>query len=262
MPTPFVSFLKTLPLKHTGDCSLLGIAPDATIYVEEIYGNEAWLAQHALRLDGTMIESIDEAHGENDDLAPLDLPLQIVKSKTCWHTMALNFAGPRHRGLRAPERTLDLVHPLTIQEKIGLARRYNLDIEPPLLLGIAESYVLAESQIVHPNLYFVCRRVRLAVALPEERTDDDGFPYDYETIVIYLAHFYERDQESTFSDVLGDLTETPLHRPMDCILYGDHLFIADGGADDRRSAIHVWHIDLPEEPTLTEEERLHKKLYG
>ncbi len=36
--------------------------------------------------------------------------------------------------------------------------------------------------------------MRLAVALTEERIDADGQPYDYDTLVLYLAHFYERDK--------------------------------------------------------------------
>ncbi len=72
----------------------------------------------------------------------------MIKPQTGWHTMALNFAGPRHRGMRAPERTLDLVRPLSIQEKMALIDRFRLDVPPPLLLGIAESYVLAETPIM------------------------------------------------------------------------------------------------------------------
>ena len=265
MDIPSVSFLATLPLKHNGDCNLIGVTPgsrdDLTIYAEEVYGEEGWLAQHSLRFDGSFSASVDEFFGTATDLKPLALPPEIVRPKTGWHTMALNFAGPRHRGLRTPERTLDLVRPLSIQEKMALIERLKLDLMPPLLLGIGESYVLAETEIIHPNLYFVCRRVRLAVALAEARLDADDQPYDYETQVLYLAHFYEREQEPAITDILGDLTAVPLRRPMDCLWTGNHLFIADGGADDRLSAIHVWQIDLPG-GSLSEAEKLQKKIYG
>ena len=128
------------------------------------------------------------------------------------------------------------------------------------LLGIAESYVLAESEIIHPNLYFVCRRLRLAYVLTEPATDADGQPYDYDTQVIFVAHFHDCDGELALADLLDDLTDVPLHRPMDCVLAGDKLYIADGGEEDRLSAIHVWKLELPE--PLTEEEKLRKKIYG
>lgn len=267
MKFPLISDPIRLPLLHSGDCTLLGVLPDVdsgaadcTIYAEEIYDEDGKIAQHALALDGSLLATVDEGSDETD-LHPLDLPPQRIKPQTGWHTMALNFAGPRHRGLRAPERTLDLVRSLTLPEKMALIERFRLDVPPPLLLGIADSYVLAETPIHAPELYFVCRRVRLAIALTEEQIDADGQPYDYDTQVIYLAHFYQRDQEPELTDVLADLNALPLHRPMDCLLVKDRLFIADGGAGDRLSAIHVWQLDLrDDEPS--EAEKLNKKLYG
>ena len=168
MKFPLISEPIRLPLRHNGDCTLLGVTPDYTVYVEEIYGDDAKIAQHALALDGSLLASIDEGDAADGELRPLDLPPELIKSHSGWHTMALNFAGPRHRGLRAPERTLDLVRPLSVSEKMALVNQLQLDVLPPLLLGIAESYVLAETLISAPNLYFVCRRVRIAVALTEE----------------------------------------------------------------------------------------------
>ena len=242
MEMPHVEHLTTLPLKHNGDCSLLGVCPDGTIYAEEFYGENAQVAQHALRLDGTMVDSVDEADGELESVQPLALPPDIHKPKTGWHTMDLNFAGPRHRGMRAPERTAELVLPMTIDEKMRFAKRLGLNVPAPMLLGVAESYVLAESDIERPHLYFVCRRVRLAVALEGERLDDEQQPYDYDTLVLYAAHFYHRNEELPLTVLLENLTDVPLHRPMDCLLLDDHLFIADGGEGERLSAIHVWRV--------------------
>lgn len=254
-----VSHVTTLPLQHEGDCSLIGVTPDRVIYAEEVYGDDGWVAQHALDFDGTFVESVDERDGVGD-LQPLPLPPAIVKPKTGWQTMTLNFAGPRHRGMRESDRTVDMVQTLGIEEKMILVQRLNPDILPPLLLGITDSYVLAETQIVRPALYFVCRRLRLAVALPEPQLDDEGQPYDYDTRVIYLAHFYNCTEELRFRDCLADLTDVPLYRPMDCLLLGDQLFIADGGDAGRLSAIHVWQIELPE--ILSDEEKLRRKIYG
>ena len=259
MLTPSISYIKTLPLKHKGDCSLIGVAPDQTIYAEEVYGEDGWIAQHEIQFDGEITKTVDEGEG-GENLQPLDVPANMTKPKTGWHTMGLNFAGPRHRGMRAPERTADLVQPLTIDEKMTFAKRLKLDLPAPMVRGIAESYVLAECDIVRPHLYFVCRRVRLALALPEERLDDEQQPYDYETRVLYAAHFYDRNEELPNAVLFDDLTETPLARPMDCLLQGDHLYIADGGDAERVSAIHVWKLDLPEREDT--ETWLRKKVYG
>jgi hypothetical protein len=132
---------------------------------------------------------------------------------------------------------------------------------PPAILGIAESYVLSESLIIRPSIYFVCRRIRIAYALPDVRLDANNQPYDYDTLLFYTAHFFDCAQEPSILDLLNDLTTVPLKRPMDCLITdNNHLYIADGGGDDRLNAIHVWHLDLPE--TLSEEEKLQKKLYG
>ncbi|HVU11577.1 MAG TPA: hypothetical protein VHD90_09875 [Phototrophicaceae bacterium] len=258
MDIPLIAHVATLTLKHPGDCSLLGVSPDETIYAEEVYGENAWVAQHALTSGSTLIESVDEAEG-TQEIQPLDLPDGTILSKSGWQTMALNFAGPRHRGLREPERIGDLVRPLDIQEKMALARRLRLDLPPPALLGLAESYVLAETRITPPNLYFVCRRLRLAIALPQAKLDADGQPYDYETRVLYLAHFYD-GSEIPFGKLFENLTDVPLHRPMDCLLVGSKLYIADGGDSERLSTIHIWQLDLPAVPSR--EEQLMKKIYG
>ena len=260
MPEHPVTHVTMLPLKHEGDCNLLGMTPEKTLYVEEVYGENGWIAQHQLLADGTFMQSIDEQNGTNDNLRPLDLPAGIVKPKTGWHTMALNFAGPRHRGMRGPERLLDLVRTLSIDEKMAVIDRFKLDVIPPMLLGVAESYVLAEAELRRPDMYFVCRRIRLAIALAETRLDEDEQPYDYETRVIYLAHFYDCEQEPPFIDLLGDLTMVPLQRPMDCLLLDEQLCIADGGDAGRLSAIHLWNVERP--APLTEAEKLNKKIYG
>lgn len=259
MPPLPVSHITTIPLRHNGDCSLIGVTPDGMIYAEEVYGDDAWVAQHALKPDGTVVESIDELDG-TAEIRALDLPPVIAKPKTAWQTMTLNFAGARHRGMREPERLLDLVQTLSFEEKLTLVERLNPKVAPPYLLGIAESYVLSEAPIARPALYFVCRRVRLALALPEAQIDADGQPYDYDTPVIYLAHFYDCNEALRVSDCLADLTGVPLHRPMDCLLVGDLLYIADGGSDERPSAIHVWQVELPE--VLSAEEKLRRKIYG
>jgi len=261
MQTASFNYLTSLPLKHNGDCSLIGVADDLTVHVEETYSEDAWLAQHTLRLDGTMIFSQDEDGGASFISQPLPMPPNLAKPHTCWQTMSLNFAGPRRRGLQGSERVRDLVRPLTVPDKIALVKRLRLNMPPPLLLGIAESYVLAEALLL-PDLYFVCRRVRLAFALPQEQVDGDGQPYDYDTLALYAAHLYPlvSSEETPLAETLEGLPGVEMVRPMDCVFHQNHLFVADGGDDSRLSAIHVWQVELP--PRETPDQRLSRKLYG
>ncbi|MBC7870447.1 MAG: hypothetical protein H7Y09_06375 [Chitinophagaceae bacterium] len=251
MIIPTLTYLTSISLKHQEDCSLLGAVTDDTsgtiLYVEEIYSADAWVAQHKITLKGEFLESIDEDFGVNDHITPLSIPSQAVKPQRGWHTMTLNYAGPRHRGMRETERVVDVIKPLSIAMKMALAQRFKLEA-PLIIIGMAESYVLAEIPLTRPNLFIVCRRMRLAIALPETKLDERGQTYDYDTLVIYRAHFHRRDtsSETLVEDLLEELPGITLNRPMDCLLYADHIFIADGGSGDLPSRIHVWHLQLPE----------------
>ncbi|NDJ59640.1 MAG: hypothetical protein GYB67_00865 [Chloroflexi bacterium] len=262
MARPILHYVTTLPLAHAGDCSLLGVTPAGTLYVEEIYSEAAWLAQHALNRDGTLVLSIDEDYGAHAVTAPLALPVDIVRPQRAWQTMRMNFSGARHRGLRGPERLLDLLRPLTVHDKMTLAALLDLDPTTPLL-GLAEYYVLAEAALAPPNLYVVCARVRLAYALPEAQIDADGEPYDYDTRVWFTAQVCDRTLGDTPSlmHTLADLPSVELHRPMDCLVHANQLYVADGGADDRVSCVHIWQIEHTD-PPLTREEAYLKRLYG
>ncbi len=253
--------IATFPLSHAGDCSLLGVGGDGSLFVEEIYG-DGWVAQHALSADGTLIASVDEQNGDATDLQPLPLPDDLKQPHAGWHTMPLNFSGPRQRGLREPERVLELVKPLTFAEKLLLHQRYALDV-PPLLLGLAESYVMAEAPLAGAWLFVVCRRIRVAAALPQPEHDEGGAAYDYDTRVLYLAHLFDRasDEPPTLLDPETDLISPALKRPMDCLVAGDRLYVADGGENERLSTIHIFQThDIPSRPSS--DDRQLKKLYG
>jgi hypothetical protein len=256
---PIFHPLFTITLLHRGDCSLLGAAPDGQLYVEEVYGVDGWMAQQHYAPDGALLNSVDEQDGANSNIAPLPLPDTIIAPKTGWHTMRLNYAGARHRGMRVSERLADLAQPLSIADKVALAGR--LGLQPMQIVGVAESYVLAETELIRPNLFLTCRRIRFAYALPEERRDADGEPYDYDTYVLYAAHLIDlaNEEERPISAMLDDLPG--LLRPMDCLLVGDRLYVADGGAADRPSCVHVWRVEWRDQP-LTPDEKLQKKIYG
>lgn len=261
--------LKSIPLHHAGDCSLLGVDltddGDFVLYVEEMYGEGGWLSQGAVTLTEKWLAHIDEKNGTTA-ITPLELPPTLKTPRSCWNTMRLNYAGPRHRGLRDPERLIDVLRPISIADKFAVVKRLDLSVPPPLLLGIAESYVLSEATVLHPDLFFVCRRLRLAYAFEQEQIDEDGLPYDYDTYVVHTAHFYDRrantDSEPPLIDALNTLPNVELRRPMDCIMIDDVLFIADAAnePDAKPSAIHVWRIDIPDEARHRPSEE--EKLYG
>lgn len=245
MHFPELRYQTALQLRHNGTCHILGVSPDLTVYAEEIYADEPWMAQHALRIDGTFISSIDEDHGTNTAVTPIPLPPDALRPQTGWHSSHLNYRGPRHRGLREPERVDSVVRNLSISARMQLIKWLGLDIPPPMVIGLAESFVLSEVELVRPNLYLVCRRVRLAYALAEPATDEDGQPYDYDTRVLHFAHFYDRDamiHEAPIETLIAGLPGVELRQPMDCARSGDHIFVADAGNEDNLSAIHVWRI--------------------
>lgn len=259
---PILHFIRTMPLKHGGDCMLLGVTRDLHIYVEEIYSEDAWIAQHCITPEGTIRESIDEDFGSRTALAPLTLPEGTTQPQRGWHTQTLNFSGPRHRGLRDLERVQEVVRPLPIQAKLTLSRHLPGDIPPPMVMGLAESYVLAEARLTRPQtnqknrpqLFVVCRRVRIAFALPQPAIDAHGNPYDYDSLVLHMAHLhhYDTHQDSTLDNPLAEIGDTlpqaDLYRPMDCVLCEDHLVIADGGDASRNSAVHLWRVEQPPVP--------------
>ncbi len=246
-------YLTSLPLAHTGDCRLLGVSSDLMVYAEEVYGDDGWMAQHALRLDGTLAALVDEDNGNNTAIQPIALPDDLAKPKTGWHTMDLNFMGARHRGIRQLERIADVAQPLSLEDKALVAERLN--VPPPTILGLAESYVLAEIELVHPNLFLVCRRLRVVYALQEEQTDAQHEAYDYDSRVLYAAHLYDRSQDvrPTLRESLAALAGVPLQRPMDCLLAYNHLFVADGGEGERVSQVHVWRVENSDEAQDTSE---------
>lgn len=246
---PRIVYNRAIPLKHHGDCSLLGVAPqDRHIFSEEVYedGEDTWMARHIHRYDGTEIDSEDEDSGRNTALRPLAPPPHAIRSQIGWHTQSLNFHGPRHRGMREEERVSDLVRPISVMAKMRLAAHLKLQIPPPHILGLAESYVLAEIELVRPRHYLVCRRLRLAYALPEIQQDDTSMTYNYDTHVFHLLHFFDRelmDIETPIETALEGLPGPTLRRPLDCLMHDDTLIVADGGETDRQSTLHLWHVE-------------------
>lgn len=266
--------LLTVPLLHTGDCSLLGLSDQGQLFVEETYethpaaasgspfSGDLWMAQHIVSQNGQIITTLDEDEGRTTLDTPLDHGLHLARPRRVWATMALNYAGARQRGLRAYERIDDLVQPMTIREKMALAERLALDIPAPMLLGVSESYVLAEALIVAPALYLVCRRVRIAYALPQPLHDSDNLPYDYDTRLLHVAHLYDAraDSPPPLSEALDGCMGVSFARPLDCLAQADRLYVADGGAAGRSSQVHFLRMPFYDRPRSAQEQ-IRGKLY-
>lgn len=241
MQTTALTHEITIPLQHHGDCSFVAVSNDE-IVVEEFYDDE-WLAQHRINEAGHIIESVDENYGASA-FTPLPLSagaLAQVHSHNSTHPM--HKVGLRRRGLREADRLSEWVQPLTVMEKIPLLAHLKWDLPPMLLMGIAESQVLAEAALTE-NWHVVCRCVRLAYALPQQQLDDDGYPYDYDTKPLYLIHGYDpiNERAPALVDCFTPFHGIALRRPLDCAVHSGRLFVADGGSAEAVSRIIVWRI--------------------
>ncbi len=231
MNTPHLILQRTLPLFHSGDCALLGIDSIGRVAVEEFYAD--WYAQHLFDRDGTLITSRDEDNGYNPNPEPLPNLHEFRPPSPVGHAAKLNYTAGRLRGLREADRIAETVQPLTVPEKIGLAAI------PGSILGIAENYIMAEA-VLNSALSLICRRVRIAHAVSPAR-DSEGLPYDYDTYTLYLTQWFDPAADdaplSSGIVVLGK-------RPMDLLLDGRLLYVADGGdpGSRRMSVIHIFQV--------------------
>jgi len=228
--------LVTYDLLYGGDCKLLGVTHDGHIYIEELYGDDDWLAQHDVSIDGGIVHSVDEAQGNNLHITLLELPDGIIKPnpKSCCDY--LEFSGSRLRGMLADERIEEVVYPLTVEDKIALVEFMEWDIAPPQIIGIAESTVLSHTQISE-SIMLVCRRIRIAYRLMQPTVN-----YDYDSLDVFVLHEHMLDSNAMpeLVDCLNDIDDVVLLRPMDCLYHNGYLFVADGGDGEEVSAIHVF----------------------
>jgi hypothetical protein len=237
-----VSHLWTQDLLYADSCSFLGISPDQHIFVEEFYG-ENWFAQHHLDADGQICASVDEQYGQQDADA-LDLPAGTLSAQMPPHDHPLNLPLLREWGMRAEDRVMEWVQPLTIAEKLALIALLSLNISPMQLLGLAESRVLAQADL-NERQSLICRRLRLLVALPQVRRHASGLPYDYETIPCSVLHLWDRQTQepATLENILPALGGIPLIHTLDFLVYAGRLYLAQGGTSDQPNKVHCWQID-------------------
>jgi len=235
-----LKLLATIELSHAGDCALLGVDQEGCVYVEELYGEQDWLAQHKISPSEGLLESVDEQCGTVPLPATLPLPELDASPSAMKVFDHLNFSGARWRGRIVDERIQDLLRGLSIAEKIALVDYLDWDIDPLRLLGIAESTVLS-CCAYGDGEFLACRRIRVAFRLPEAGRDDHSLDCDYDSIEVHLLHRLPADALE-LPDLRACLTDLDLCRPLDCMRVDGKIYLADGGEGAIKSALHVFEI--------------------
>lgn len=250
--------LRTVPLSHDGECGLLGVGPDLSFYAEEIYGEEGWMAQAAYDLEGRRLDAVDEASGDNMGAERLSKPGNLVRPTTGMSTIRLNFGGARHRGLLDEDRVEEVVRPLAVPDRLLLVEEGLLaGVQPAEVLGLAQSYVTSEVQIVPSEragrerrpLFLLSRRLRVAYRLREPTVDNNGAPYDYDSQeVAVLQHYTPGEEDAPLGETILSSAElgVTLNWPTDIVLRDDLLFAADAARqrDGLSSQVHIWRITI------------------
>jgi len=229
---------KRICLSHYGECYFSGIDSAGNIYCEEYYEN-GYIAQYCITKQGVIITTVDEDSGKND-IKFIDLPEDIIPpSHPLEHP--LNFTGLRYRGMREQEKVMEWVKPLAVMEKMPLIQALKLTISPMMIFGIAESRVLAETEFSDDEV-LVCRRIRLLRALPEIQHDEQGLPYDYDTVTFHVLHTYNDETESVppLHEAINYFPE--LSHPMDCMIHDDQLIVANGSDGENPCEVHLFQL--------------------
>lgn len=228
-----------IALNHYGDCHILAVSDDGTIYAEEFY-DETYIAQYKIAPTGEILQVIDENFGQGT-IVPLEIPTNsILTQHPTEHP--LNHIGLRYQGLREAEKVMEWVKPLAVMEKIPLLKALNLAISPMMIFGIAESRVLSQTKITD-SIDMVCRRIQLLRAYADNQFTGDGLPYDYDTISFSLLHPYDKETD-TCPSLHGSLQAYPnLINPQDCLYIENTLIVSSNSDGDSPSEIHILKYD-------------------
>jgi hypothetical protein len=238
---------QTIPLSHSAACSLTGVTPDWHIYVDETEP-DGYVTQHHYNAAGALIERAIERQG--DDW--LTLP-DVLLSPRWPDTHPLNTGGARWQGLRETERVQSLAQSLSIMQKMTLIEHLGLSITPMQLIGMIESRVLCETRLPDDST-LVCRRVRLARALPNIQHDDNGNPYDYDSVVLHLLHPYDATSDATpdLDSALSSTGGVQLMQPQDCFYYDGRLLVCDASDGTQTSRLVLYRLNI-ENPGATKD---------
>lgn len=226
-------YYQAINLSEDGDCYLLGMDWEGDMWCEIITPDDELIRFKICQ--GSICEIERETETE---IAPFSLD-DGFKPNSMPTVHPLNSKAPRLRGIREEDRISEWVQPLTIMEKMTIIERLKLSVSPMQMLGIADSTVLSYAELPD-GTQIVCRRVRLAYALPQ--MNYDPYPYDYDNLPIYVIHRYDpmNDELPSWETMLGDFAGVSLQRPTDCLLSPAHLVVADSSADGKKCRLLVW----------------------
>ncbi|MEO1288465.1 MAG: hypothetical protein AAFV93_11915 [Chloroflexota bacterium] len=230
---------KQISLQYVSQCNILGVSEANDIYIEEYY-DEAYLVQYRMTLSGDILAVVDEEYGKTS-ITPFTLANSL--QQPC-HPLdhSMNYTGLRFRGMREADKVAEWVKPMPMLEKMPLMQTLNLGVPSMMLMGIAESRVLSETQL-SDRISLICRRVRLLIALPEIKIDEAGLSYDYETHIMHVLHTFDSETEA-YPSLHQALKQFPdVSNPTDCLFTHEYLIVADSGYDEVVSTVHIYHLD-------------------
>lgn len=221
----------SLPLAD--ETALLGVTQDGAVFLEAYSEDqdEAVLWRISLR------DGLQEA-------TPAAVSPQLITPGRHDTAEMLHYVGARWRGLRDEDRIASLVQPLSIAAKMTLVEKLSLDVLPPMLLGVLESRVRSVCELTKSHL-LVCRTVRLALALPGQRLDEYGAPYDYDALALNI--FHPLDAAATDAPELVDCVEysraVNLIHPLDCVAHDGYVYILDAAEKGEPAELVILKVE-------------------
>jgi len=221
------------------ECAILAAGADGRIWLEEYDSEGEPAAQMLLGADGQMLQVSRAQAGA--ELRPLLIAADALRPPPVRQAARLAFRSARLRGLRQEDRIAEVALPLSLADRMALAPR--LQAAAPQVLGVVESVVLAEAAL-GDGWWLVCRRLRIALALPAARLDADGLPVDYDSHVIWTAPVLDRldDPEIGVGAWWPVLDGVALSRPVDCMRAGGWLWVAEAGAGTAPARMLRWRV--------------------
>lgn len=242
MTTRFPDVLRAELAVETGgnaECAILAASVDGCVWLEEYDAEGEPAAQMLLGADGQVLQMARAQAGA--ELRPLTIAADAARPASVRQAAWLGFRGARLRGLRQEDRIAEVALPLPLADRMALAAR--LQAMAPQVLGVTESVVLAEAAL-GGGWWLVCRRLRIALALPAARLDAHGLPYDYDSHVMWAAHVLDRldDPEIAVAAWWPVLDGMALVRPVDCMRAGDWLWVAEAGEGAAPARLLRWRV--------------------
>jgi len=236
---------------RTSHPAFIGFDLGGRVIVEIMYGpvgTDEWLAQYVISSDGAVIDSRDEDYGRTADFEPFALA-EVPNSPPIRLEVAHNlvFAGGRWRGLRETDRLADVLHGLSISEKMAIGSLFTTHGITGSILGMVESRILATAWITE-RWVLLCRQIRVAVSVPFSR-DVNGVPFDYDSYSLYFVQWLDNHQPleepgPPLDQLLAISQASFSTQPVDllCDSNRKYLYLIDNSDDTPHATLHVFQL--------------------